>query len=56
MAHSLISMACAYMQVHKTGVRMDTYTVFIYLLFTQYFKRLTHLAKIAILPCGPLLT
>ena len=50
---------CGYMQVHKTGVRTDTYTVlFIYLfhLSTQYFQRVTHLAKIAILPCGPLLT
>ena len=29
---------------------------FFYFLFTQYFKRVTHLAKIAILLSGPLLT
>ena len=58
MAHSLMSMACAYMQVHKTGVRKDTYTIFIYLFIYLfiYFKRVTHLAKIAILLYGPLLT
>ena len=34
-----------------------TYTQFLFIyLFTQYFKRVTRLAKIAILPCGPLLT
>ena len=30
--------------------------LFIYFLFTQHFKRVTHLANIAILPSGPLLT
>ena len=50
-----------------TDGHIHTYTVFIYLsiylftylfiyLFTQYYKRVTHLAKIAFLPCGPLLT
>ena len=38
--------------IHKT--RRGRNQHFLFYLFIQYFKRVTHLAVIAILPCGPL--
>ena len=44
------SRLCAYCNVKPCKLVLN---VFIFL-FIQYFKRLTHFAVLAILPCGPL--
>ena len=57
----VVSLVCVCMKGYSFGDQksqiqfyvINTIYLFIYL-FIQYFKRVTHLAVIAILPCGPL--
>ena len=40
--------------LHVTMHKKRWQNIYLFILFIQYFKRVTHLAVIAILPCDPL--